>query len=138
MRPVTDLQSLDDLRDSGPYPVVCASCLDRLGYAAPHPQFDEILFGPTLIPSTQRMGGYLDIIGYERSGEQPIRPVLGYPPDSPEAKRQERLRIIASGDGRYTFNCGSSNCKNRPVYKTPTLIDRYLEAHTDPDHRLLV
>lgn len=138
MRPVTDVQSLDDLRESGPYPVICVRCLDRLGYAAPHPFLDQILFGTSLIPKTARTGGFSDIDGYQQFGEQPIRPVLGYPPGSPEAKRQERQRIIASGDGRYTFNCGSGNCKNRPLYKTPTLIDRYREAHTDPDHRLLV
>ena len=138
MRHVTDLQSLDDLRESGPYPVVSVSCLDRLGYAAPHPTLDQVLFGTSLIPKTSRTGGFSDIDGYQQFGQQPIRPVLGYPSGSPEAKRQERQRITASGDGRYTFNCGGNNCKNKPVYKMPTLIDRYLEAHTDSDHRLLV
>lgn len=126
---MTDQQSLDQLRGTGPYPVVCGQCFNKLGFAAFHPLRDEIIFGTSLIPKTARTGGFSDIVGYQESGEQPLRPAIGYLSYSPEAKRQSKQRITASGEGRYTFSCGG--CGYKPVMKTSTLVARYLKAHTN-------
>jgi hypothetical protein len=128
----SEASNLDDLRDTGPYEILCARCSNRLGYAAAHPFRDEILLGTKLVPKSDRTGGYSDIDGYQRSGGQPISLTLGYPPGSLEWKRQQRRRIVATGDGRFTFHC--PKCGAAPVMKMPTLISKYQAAHEDP-HR---
>ncbi len=126
---------MDHFRDTGPYPVVCQRCENRFGYAAPHPFLDELLLGVVLVPKTEKSGGYRDIVGYQTPGTQPIGGTVGYPPDSAEWEQQSQRRIIASGDGRFTFNC--DKCGNRPVLKMETLKHLYSEAHTNPDDHTL-
>ena len=127
--------NFEDLRGTGPYEVVCARCSNRFGFAAAHPFLDEILLGVKLVPKSERRGGYSDIDGYRRSGDHPIRPTLGYAPDSPEWQQQERRRIVATGSGRFTFNC--SKCGAAPVVKMPTLVRQYEAAHAKSAHHLM-
>ncbi len=133
----SETSEFDDLRGTGPYQVVCERCANRFGFVATHPSNDELLFGTKLVPKSERTGGYSDIDGYQKPGGQPIGSSLGYHPDSPEWKQQQRRRIVATGDGRFTFNC--SNCPAVPVLKMPTLIHRYQSAHgSPPDHLMQV
>lgn len=68
----SNTSNLDDLRDTGPYEVVCRSCRKRLGFAAPHPFKNEILLGRKLVPPKARTGGHTDIVGYQTSGQQAV------------------------------------------------------------------
>lgn len=133
----SEIKELNDLRGTGPYPVVCERCSNRYGFAAAHPFRDELLFGTKLVPKSQRKGGYFDIDGYKIERGEPIGLSFGYDPDSPEWEQQQRRRIVATGPGRFTFNC--EVCGQNPTFKMPALIHRYQSAHrSPPDHLMQV
>ena len=118
--------TVDEVRDTGPYTILCKRCRRRFGFAAPHPFLDTSLLDTALVPKSQRTGGFSDLAGYRNPGEPPVGVTLGYEPDSVEWEHQSRRGIILSGEGRYTFRC---KCGNSPVLKDPTLVRVYLGVH---------
>ena len=125
----------NDMRGTGPYEILCGQCGSRFGWAALHPFLDEIVLDNARVPKHQRKGGFDDLASYQRPGGQAIGPTLGYPLGSSEWKQQSRRRIVATGQGRYTFSC---SCGHKPVAKNSTLLTAYAEAYDNKSGLLLL